>query len=206
MWIMRRVLAVDDDHDILFTLKAISEVANFYLEPLDNGFKALELLKKESFELVIVDYYMPEMNGMEVVESIRRFAPKVPILVLTVDQSLDIANKFMEAGATDFATKPIRVADLISRINLHLSLAQSKEPDWIRGQDIPKGLSAITLQLIVNYLEAAREPENIDTISEKTGLAYQTVHRYLSFLDEEGVVEVDLLYGKIGRPIKRYRI
>jgi two-component system response regulator DctR len=169
---------------------------------LDSGFKGLELLKREPFDLLIVDYYMPEMNGIELVERIREFS-EVPILVLTVDESLDIANQFMEAGATDFATKPIRVADLISRINVHLSLSPGR-PAWMEGKELPKGMSGVTLQLIVDYLERAEEPENIDTISEGTGLAYQTVHRYMSYLAKEGIVEVDLVYGKVGRPLKRY--
>lgn len=199
---MRKVLAVDDDHDVLYTLRAISEVGDFNLIALDSGAKGLELLKSEPFDLVIVDYYMPEMNGIELVERIREFN-EVPILVLTVDESLDIAHQFMEAGATDFATKPIRVADLISRINVHLSLSSSK-PIWMGEQELPKGMSGVTLQLIVDYLEQAQEPENIDSISEGTGLAYQTVHRYMSYLDKEGIVEVDLVYGKVGRPLRRY--
>ena len=199
----RRVLAVDDDHDVLYTLRAISEVGDFDLVTLDSGIKGLELLKREPFDLVIVDYYMPEMNGIELVERIREFA-EVPILVLTVDESLDIAHQFMEAGATDFATKPIRVADLISRINIHLSLSPSKVPVWMEGQELPKGMSGVTLQLIVDYLERAQEPENIDSISEGIGLAYQTVHRYMSYLEKEGIVGVDLVYGKVGRPLKRY--
>ena len=200
---MRRVLAVDDDHDVLYTLRAISEVGDFDLVTLDSGTEGLEMLKREPFDLVIVDYYMPEMNGIELVEGIREFS-EVPILVLTVDESLDIAHQFMEAGATDFATKPIRVADLISRINVHLSLSSSKVPAWMEGQELPKGMSVVTLQLIVDYLERAQEPEDIDSISEGTGLAYQTVHRYMSYLETEGIVEVDLVYGKVGRPLKRY--
>jgi len=202
---MKKVMAVDDDHDVLYTLHAISEVGKFHLTTLDNGYNALKRLEREPFDLVIVDYYMPEMNGMELVGRIRAVEPKLPILVLTVDESLEIAHKFMEAGATDFATKPIRVADLVSRINLHLnSSVNIHELDFIDDQDIPKGMSAVTLQLIIRHLEQAKEPENIDSISKDTGLAYQTVHRYLSYLDQEGVVEVDLVYGKVGRPIKRY--
>lgn len=201
---MKKILAVDDDHDILFTLQAIAEVGKFHMKTLDDGFKALEVLRTEPFDLVIVDYYMPQMNGMELVERIRDFKPGIPILVLTVDESLDIANQFMDAGATDFATKPIRVADLISRINIHLSLPQSKEVAWLEELEIPKGMSAVTLRLILDYLEQAKKPEDIDSISEGTGLAYQTVHRYVSFLDKEGLVEVDLVYGKVGRPMKRF--
>ncbi|HHY10507.1 MAG TPA: response regulator, partial [Firmicutes bacterium] len=125
-----KILAVDDDHDVLFTLQAIAEVGNFQMTTLDDGLAAVELLKKQPFDLVIVDYYMPQMNGMELVKEIRAFDQRIPILVLTVDESLAIANRFLEIGATDFATKPIRVADLISRINVHLDLNSSQETAW----------------------------------------------------------------------------
>ncbi|NLL49122.1 MAG: response regulator [Firmicutes bacterium] len=199
----RRVLAVDDDHDVLYTLQAISEVGDFHLIPCDNGPEGLGLLRTEPFDLILVDYYMPEMNGMEFVKKVREFSD-VPILVLTVDESLTIAHQFMEAGATDFATKPIRVADLISRIHVHLRLATEKLPPWFEAEELPKGMSGVTLQLIVEYLEGATEPENLDSISEGTGLAYQTVHRYVSYLDKQGIVEADLVYGKVGRPLKLY--
>lgn len=201
---MKRILAVDDDHDVLYTLRAISEVGGFYIKTMDNGPRALELLRKEPFDLVIVDYYMPGMNGMEVVERVRDFARKIPILVLTVDESLDTAQRFMEAGATDFATKPIRVADLISRINVLLSLAESEEPLGSGMNDVPKGMSVLTLQLIMDHLEKATEPVSIDALAERAGLAYQTVHRYVSYLDQEGIVEVESVYGRVGRPLKRY--
>lgn len=203
---MKKVLAVDDDHDVLYTLEAIGGVADFHLVTVDNGFAALDLLKKEEFHLVVVDYYMPEMNGMELVAKVRELNQRIPILVLTVDESLDIADKFLELGATDFATKPIRVADLISRVNLHLNLSHAGRTSLFERIEIPKGISSPTLQVIVDYLGGADEPEDLDTVAQGTGLAYQTVHRYLSFLEQEGHVDVALVYGKVGRPVKVYKL
>ncbi|HHY10381.1 MAG TPA: response regulator, partial [Firmicutes bacterium] len=89
---------------------------------------------------------------------------------------------------------------------MNLNPDARQETAWPAAQEIPKGMSPTTLRLIVTYLQKAKGPEDIDTISEGTGLAYQTVHRYVSFLDQEGVVEVDLVYGKVGRPLKRFFI
>ncbi len=205
---MKKLLAVDDHEDILFTIKAIGELADLSVVTCNNSKEALELLKKEKFDLVIVDYYMPEMNGLELVKKIREILPSVPILVLTVDESIDIARKFMDAGATDFATKPIRTPDLVSRINLHLELSNLKGDNLLEEikKQIPKGMSPQTLGLIVKYLEENEEFESSETISLGTGLAYQTAHRYLMFLEEKGFLEAKLDYGKVGRPIKKYAI
>lgn len=205
---MKKLLAVDDHKDILFTLRAIGELADFNVTTCDNGIEALKLLENENFDLVIVDYYMPEMNGLELVGKIRKIKPQIPILVLTVDESQEIAEKFMAAGATDFATKPIRPPDLFSRINLHLELSQLKEETLNEELkvEIPKGMSPQTLGLVIDYLRKIKDPESSETISLGTGLAYQTVHRYLIFLEKKGFLEARLDYGKVGRPIKKYAI
>jgi response regulator of citrate/malate metabolism len=201
---MNKILAVDDNEDILYTLQAIGEAAKFNIVTVNDGFKALDLLKKSKFDLVMVDYYMPNINGLTLVKKIREITKDIPILVLTVDESIDLAKIFLNNGATDFAVKPIRTADLISRIKLHLKLSQDKRSEQFQNLEIPKGLSSSTLQLIMNHLQSIKEPETIEFISQKTGLAYQTVHRYLEYLTKEKQVIVKVKYGKIGRPIHNY--
>jgi two-component system response regulator DctR len=201
---MNQILAIDDNADILYTLHAIGEVAKLNVTTVNDGFKALELMEKNRFDLVMVDYYMPDINGLVLVKKIRERNRDIPILVLTVDESLDLANKFIQAGATDFANKPIKAADLISRVKLHLKLGKSQQAGEIDGQKLPKGLTAPTLQLILDYLKDTNTPQTIDAISLKTGLAYQTAHRYLNYLVNENYIRVEIKYGKIGRPIHEF--
>ncbi|HEY8464630.1 MAG TPA: response regulator [Bacillota bacterium] len=201
---MNKILAIDDNEDILYTLQAIGETAKFNIVTVNDGFKALDLLKKSKFDLIMVDYYMPNINGLTLVKKIREISKSIPILVLTVDESINLAQKFLDCGATDFAVKPIRTADLISRVKLHLKLSQNKRGDQFQDLEIPKGLSFPTLKLIMDYLHTINEPETIELISQKTGLAYQTVHRYLEYLVKKKQVKVKINYGKIGRPIHKY--
>jgi two-component system response regulator DctR len=201
---MSKILAVDDNADILYTLKAIGEVAKLNVVTVNDGFKALELMAKSRFDLVMVDYYMPNINGLTLVKKIRELSQDIPILVLTVDESIDLANKFINAGATDFANKPIKAADLISRVKLHLKLTKAKQTAEIKDWELPKGLTLPTLQLILDYLQKTDAPQTIDTISQRTGLAYQTTHRYLNYLLNEHYIAVEIHYGKIGRPLHRF--
>jgi two-component system response regulator DctR len=201
---MKQILAIDDNADILYTLQAIGEVAKLNVTTVNDGFKALDLMEKNRFDLVMVDYYMPDINGLVLVKKIRERDQDIPILVLTVDESIDLANKFIRAGATDFANKPIKAADLISRVKLHLKLSKSQQTGEINGQQLPKGLTVPTLQLILDYLKDANTPQTIDSISLKTGLAYQTAHRYLNYLVNENFIRVEIKYGKIGRPIHEF--
>jgi two-component system response regulator DctR len=201
---MSRILAIDDNADILYTLQAIGEAAKFNVVTVNDGFKALELLQKSRFDLVMVDYYMPNINGLNLVKKIREINKDIPILVLTVDESIDLANKFINAGASDFAIKPIKAADLISRVKLHLKLTKAKQTTEIRDLELPKGLTLPTLQLIIDYLKKTDAPQTIDTISQQTGLAYQTAHRYLNYLLNGHYITVEINYGKIGRPIHKF--
>jgi two-component system response regulator DctR len=201
---MKQILAIDDNADILYTLQAIGEVAKLNVTTVNDGFKALDLMEKNRFDLVMVDYYMPDINGLVLVKKIRERDQDIPILVLTVDESIDLANKFIRAGATDFANKPIKAADLISRVKLHLKLSKEKQPMEIKGLDLPKGVTFPTLQLILDYLKHTNTPQTIDAISLQTGLAYQTAHRYLNYLVTENYIGVEIKYGKIGRPIHRF--
>jgi len=205
---MQEILAVDDEQDILFTLEAISEVADFKIITVDNGEEALKKFKNNDFSLIMVDYHMPGMSGLKLVKKIREIDQEIPILVLTVDESMELANNFLKAGASDFANKPIKTADLISRIHLHINEVPKEGNiiEEIKEIDIPKGMSYSTLGIIANYLEKISEFQTIDEISEGTGLAYQTVHRYLKFLNKENFIKKDLTYGNVGRPIHKYKI
>src|SRR6056297_80433 len=203
---MKKILAVDDEKDILYTLEEISDVADFNIKTALSGEKALKILKKEKFSLIIVDYHMPDMSGLKLVKEIRKLDLEIPILVLTVDESIELANNSLELGATDFANKPIKTADLISRIKIHLETTNEKNIDKYKDIKVPKGMSQSTLIIVLNYLESRDDYETIDEIAGGTGLAYQTVHRYLKFLSNNNYLKKELNYGTIGRPIHKYKL
>jgi len=205
---LKKILAVDDEEDILFTLEAVADVADLNMTTTSRGLKALKYIENNKFDLLLVDYHMPDINGLKLVKEIRKIDKKIPILVLTVDESMDLAEKFLNAGADDFANKPIKTADLISRINLHLNFNENSKntSEKIKTLNIPKGMTQKTLAIIYDYLTKIKKAETIEEISEGTNLAYQTVHRYLNYIADENLVEIKLNYGKVGRPIHRYKL
>lgn len=204
---MKKILAVDDEEDILYSLKALSDEADFELEAVSDQKIALKKIREEDISMAIVDYYMPGIDGVELVKRIRKIDEDIPILVLTVDESFETAEEFKKAGADDFANKPIRAPDLISRINLHLKKKERGDvKEIISRASLPKGMSRQTLDIILSYLEDFEEFKTINEISEGTGLAYKTVHNYLNYLEKKGFVEVEYIYGKRGRPVHKYKL
>ena len=209
---MREQILVIDDEGIRYPLKEICALGGWDVVVASNGVEGMEKLRCCSPERIIVDHHMPEQDGLTTVQKIRRAGYSAAILVLTVDERQEIADDYLEAGATDFALKPIKAPDLISRIGMNLKIAKMEREEMragIRDVLITKGISRVTKRLILECMKKRKKPLSIEEISTNVGLAYPTVHRYLLFLTEQGEVELEYDYGpasKRGRPKNRYRL
>jgi two-component system, CitB family, response regulator DctR len=200
---MMKVLVVDDDELVRSMLKGICDFAEWQVIACSNGREGVEQFLKNDIDIVLVDFHMPEMDGLMTVHEIRKLDREVPILVLTVDERQEIADRFFEKGATDFALKPIKAPDLISRIQLHKRLVNAT-----RTRDdgyITKGMSQTTLSHVSLFLQSGSQPYAIAEITKEVGFAYPTVYRCLVHLIEKGKVRKIVSYQKMGRPKHLYQ-
>lgn len=204
----KKIIIIDDEPDIQYTIKEICLHGGWEPMVAESGRQGKDLCKKYNPNLVIVDYHMPDWDGLTTVKKIREFNSVVSILVLTVDETQEIAEKFIAAGATDFAIKPIRFPDLISRIkiNLRINEMQQEYQDEKKQVFIEKGISPATLSIICDFLKDRIEGQTIEEITKGVNLAYQTVHRYIQYLVEKDDIEVLPIYGQLGRPKNKYRL
>lgn len=206
-----KILSIDDDKSICFALSAIissqgwkSLVAN----NVDDGIK--EMIENKP-TLILLDYRMPRKSGLVGIKEIRSLDKNIPIIMLTVDDNQDVANRCIEFGANDFAIKPIKAPDLISRIKLHLKLLNNQE-EIISNIEfninnlfpLDKGISESTLKKIIAILYNNKKYTTVDFLSEKSGLSLQSTYRYLQFLTDKKIVMVKNIFGKVGRPKKFY--
>lgn len=203
-----KIVIIDDEPDILYTIKEICLHGGWEAVTATNGKQGYELCRANMPNLAIVDYHMPDWDGLTTVKKIRELDNAVSILVLTVDERQETAEKFIAAGATDFAIKPIKSPDLISRIKMNLKIneVQKKYIEEKQQVYIDKGISPATLSIICDYFREKGEGLTIDEITTGLNLAYQTVHRYVQYLIEEKMVEIIPIYGQIGRPKNKYRL
>lgn len=203
-----KIVIIDDEEDILYTIKEICSFGGYDALTATSGRKGYELCKHHKPQLVIVDYHMPDWDGLNTVKKIRALDPALSILVLTVDERQEISDKFIEVGATDFAIKPIKAPDLISRIKVNIKIHEitKKNIEDKANVFVDKGISPATLSLIYDFIYKQNKGVTIEEITIGVNLAYQTVHRYVQHLLEEEKLELIPIYGQIGRPKNKYII
>lgn len=119
------ILLVEDNEMNLKVAKRFLEKWNYQVEIAENGLIAVDMFKKNNFDLILMDLHMPEMDGWEATRAIRNLEEKnaktIPILALTADVMIGDLDKLNEAGINDYVSKPFNTIDLQSKIKKYLS-------------------------------------------------------------------------------------
>lgn len=116
---LKRVLAVDDDDMNLMRIKKIlrTEYDVFFAS---SGVEALDTMKREQMDLVLLDIEMPRMNGFETFERMKEFAPDTPVIFLTASGQEDDVVSAIRLGAVNYLKKPFEPQELLRRVALEL--------------------------------------------------------------------------------------
>ncbi len=200
-----KVLCIDDDEEIREALSEMCRSQGWLPLPAESVAEGLTLFDEQTPGIVLIDYHLPDINGIEGVRQLRRRSRLIPIIVFTIDDDQSIADAFLQAGANDFALKPIRAVDLISRIRLHIRLMESERQN-LYGESGRKNISQATVALIRNCLNKADRPLTVNEIAREAGIAEQTAYRYLQHMTGDGIVAMERTYGSIGRPKQTFRL
>jgi len=128
-----RVLVVDDEPAIRRALHPPLSAMGFDVVEASRGEKALQVLRTEKLDCVLLDMNMPGIGGLETLRRIRVFAPRLPILMLTVRDGEDEKVRALESGADDYVTKPFSVRELVARMRaavrrVHAPVRAEEEP------------------------------------------------------------------------------
>ncbi len=110
------VLIVDDEASIRISLRTILSGLGFSVVEAARGEEAVSLVRTAQFDIVLLDINMPGLGGIEVCRLMRKNAPLLPIVMLTVQGSEDRKVEALDAGADDYITKPFQLRELIARI------------------------------------------------------------------------------------------
>jgi len=111
-----RVLVVDDELDFLETIVKRLQARNIKASGVDSGPKALELLKEQDFDVVVLDVKMPGMDGIETLREMKKRKPLVEVIMLTGHASVESGIQGMQLGAFDYVMKPVALDELLEKI------------------------------------------------------------------------------------------
>lgn len=222
---MYKVLIVEDDPMVaMINEQYIKRNKNFTLVgKCNNGMSALSFLEKTDIDLIILDVYMPKMNGFETLREIRNRQITVDVIMVTAANDIDSLEEALHLGVVDYLVKPftfdrfqMALEKYIAKINALKDiekLNQSNIDSIIvnsrkNTQDLlPKGIQEKTMQCIMDYL---RGNPGVwftgDQIAGEIGLTGVTVRRYMNYLSESGRVIGEMNYETGGRPCMLYKV
>lgn len=111
-----RILVIEDDRKIAsFVVKGLKE-AGFAVDHADNGKDGLDLALSTSYDLAVVDVMLPKLDGLSVIEELRRRQVRTPVIILSAKRSVDDRVKGLQSGSDDYLTKPFFFAELLARV------------------------------------------------------------------------------------------
>lgn len=220
---MYRVLIVDDD-------PMVSDINRHYVETnsqftvigiAKNGEEALRFLEKNDVELVVLDVFMPVMDGIETLKQIRNRKEKVEVIMVTAANDTATLEQTMHLGVLDYLVKPftldrlqVSLEKFISKYNLinkNKVLDQNKIDSFIinpppaKAEEYPKGIQKKTLEKILSFFETTTYWQSVDMISEKIGISVVTIRHYMNYLVQTKILEETINYETGGHPSVLYR-
>ena len=128
---MKRILVVDDERQITRMLRASLQSSGYEVLTANNGVEGLEKFESGRPDLVITDLAMPEMNGLELTQAVRRL-DRTPIIVLSVRDTDVMKVKALDEGADDYLTKPFSMPELMARIRAQFRRIATEKPEQMR--------------------------------------------------------------------------
>lgn len=113
---MSKVLVVEDEADLSSQIKLTLTREHYTVEIVDNGQAALDMLRVYQYDVIVLDWMLPGMNGVELMRKFREKGGKTPILMLTARSSIDDRAEGLDAGADDYLPKPFHAKELTARL------------------------------------------------------------------------------------------
>lgn len=129
-----KVLIVEDELTNAILLKRVLNKAGYSTVVAHSGVDALQHLEKDTFDAVLTDWMMPQIDGIELIKQMRKKMDKLPLIIMVTALVSEGARSYaLESGADDYIAKPIEVDELLTRLKDGLSKHQQKAPEKIDG-------------------------------------------------------------------------
>jgi response regulator of citrate/malate metabolism len=221
---MIRTLVIEDDYRVAALHAAhVERMPGFtVVDKAHNAKDAVDAIARYRPDLVLLDIYLPDGHGLELIRSLTEAPGSHPdFLVITAARDADTIRGAIQLGAVHYLVKPFSYAKLKDRLGAYRELHRRRNALGEASQDdvdalyaalrtptsvpLPKRHSTPTMASVRRAVEQAKSDVSATEVAEILGISRPTAQRYLSYLAQHGIVELDLRYGAPGRPEQRYR-
>lgn len=224
-----RVLIVEDDFRIAQIHEELLEQDPRFqvVQSCREGAAAMAWINEnpKGADLVFLDVYLPDVEGLALLWEIRRCCRQLDIVMITAAKEVETVEEALRAGVFDFLIKPIQAERLhsmlerfvqrrlissqqreINQEQLDLALGNNTAAHLggFQKRTLPKGVDALSLQTMLQALEQAQHPLTASELATQTGTSRSTARRYLEYLVSDGQARVAQVYGEVGRPQRLY--
>lgn len=221
---MIRVLIVEDD-------PMVAKINRNYIESVDgfmivsiatNYIEAINILKNNNIDLVLLDVYLPKGDGISILKEIRKKQLKCDVIMVTASAEIQKIDSALRLGVFDYLIKPFEYERLRRSLEDYQTRFQVlKLKEDIKQQDLDKlflygnsgesktlqkGLNKLTLNRVIKIMDKNQDKLlTAEEISDELGLTKVTVRRYMDYLENIGFIIRDIEYGAVGRPLYKYK-
>jgi response regulator of citrate/malate metabolism len=218
-----RTLVVDDDFMAVSVHRQFVERLPGFdvVGEATTGRDARALVERLRPDLVLLDIYLPDENGIDLMRRLRSgSAPPVDVIAITSAKDVDVLRDAMHLGVVHYIVKPFTFVTFRERLETYaearrrladMRQAEQRDIDRLYGllrtsseASLPKGISPPTLQLVASLLRDAESALSTTELAERAGISQGVARRYLRFLVDSGAVDFALRYGAAGRPEHLY--
>ena len=221
-----RVLIIDDD-------VRIAEIHRRYVEKTE-GFEVVGIantledaqLQLDVLEpdLMLLDIFFPEGNGLEFLKQARLHRKLVDVIPITAAKEVHLFNEALHGGVFDYILKPVVLSrfqttlqryrqtknqlskiEQLDQLEVDRALHAGSSSNLHESQELPKGIDGLTLEKVRQVFSSQQDLRlTSEEVASHIGASRTTVRRYLEFLVSQTILDVDVNYGGVGRPERRY--
>ncbi|OES46482.1 regulator [Domibacillus iocasae] len=219
----------DDETTINIYKKFVQKVDGFHIiASASTGKQALDLLNVFTPDLILLDVYLPDIKGTDLLWEIRKEVRSVDVIMITAANDVHTVSEAIRGGAFSYMMKPIMINQFLSTLEQykktrdklsHSAVMEQGDVNRFFGiknsssganhleqpEELPKGIDKHTLKKVRTQMKKMTGNINAEETAKAIGASNSTVRRYLEYLVAREEAEVDIIYGTIGRPERRYR-
>jgi response regulator of citrate/malate metabolism len=222
------VVIVEDNQKVSRTHQAfVEKVSGFEVTGIANTIaEARLLLETLEPDLILLDIYFPESNGIEFLRELRANHHSTDVILITAAREVEMLHSALQGGAFDYMIKPVffeRFQESLGNYRNYKeqmatagALTQEEADRLFRKSapavsmgvgDVPKGIDTITLKSILTVFEGeGNRVMSATEMGNAIGVSRTTARKYLEYLISEGILTIHLDYGTKGRPERKYRL